>query len=219
MNETNDRDLSSDIVRYNLAIDRHTMKRVGRRGKIREMSHRSRKRLCETMKALRFMSEGHCAVLTLTTTLQCPKQAKKCLKAWIGAMRYRHPDLCGVFNVEFQVSSRNVHYHVVIRLVEPMEIEAIGTECFKVWKRCSPDFVRQAGDCGRVKDWDKLTAYVQKKEEQEECFQKLLPPDLKDGLGSRWWGVFGKKLTRKGAGEVVPFIGPANANEQVAEVA
>ena len=205
-----------EIVRYNLAVQEgRESKPRAKRGKVRDMSARSRRRFIAAGKAIYDMEGSHRVALTLTTTLQCPKQAKKQLKRWIDVMRYRHPGLCGVWSVEIQLESRNIHYHVGLRIADEMQIEQLRTECGKLWKRYNPEFVWQAFYCERVRDWKRFVRYLAKDESHPECYQKFLPPTLPDGLGTNWWGIINSQKIRGNPDRVAPFPATATAEKEL----
>ncbi len=202
-------DVREEIVRYNIALPKHSgFRSVAKRGKVRDMSLRSRRRLIAAAKRVQGIKEGQCLCLTLTTTLQCPKTAKKRLKKWIDAMRYRHPGHCGVFVAEVQLKSWNIHYHVALRLFDGVEIEAITVECWKVWKKYNPELVRNAFYCERVQSWEHMIRYFAKDENHAETYQKALPPTLPDGFSTNWWGMINQRKIRHSPKVAAPIRAP-----------
>jgi hypothetical protein len=214
--ENNTAGVRDEIVKYNIAVQENSDRRPkAKRGKVRDMSAKSRRRFFAAAKAIHEMKGGHCVCLTLTTTLQCPKTAKKQLKKWIDAMRYQHPGLCGIWSVEIQLESRNVHYHVGLRLFDAVEIEDLRRVCGNLWKRYHPDFVKDAFYCERPKSWTHLIRYLAKDDNHPECYQKLLPPTLPDGLGTNWWGGINVEKIRKNLSQTIPFRAKATTEKEL----
>lgn len=195
-----------EIVKYNIAVQEGGKPDArARRGKVKDMSARSRRRFIAAGKAIYEMEGGHCVCLTLTTTLQCPKQAKKQLKKWIDVMRYQHPGICGIWGVEIQLESRYIHYHVGLRMFDGVEIEQLRKECGNLWKCYHPNFVWDAFYCERPRDWKRFIRYLAKDEKHPECYQKSLPPTLPDGLGTNWWGAINVRRIRENLNRAALF--------------
>lgn len=214
--ENNTAGVREEIVRYNIAVPKNSDRKPrAKRGRVKGMSAKSRRRFMRAGKAIHDMKEGHCVCLTLTTTLQCPKTAKKQLKKWIDALRYQHPGLCGIWSVEIQLESRNVHYHVGLRLFDAVEIEDLRRECGNLWKRYHPDFVRMAFYCERPRNWEDFIRYLAKDESNSECHQKSLPPTLPDGLGTNWWGVINAQKIREQLNRAIPFPAKTAAEKEL----
>jgi len=166
----------------------------GKRGKIKNFSRASRRRLLTLTNSLQFTS-GSVKFLTLTFSGHPDhRSAKQALRRFYMRLRRRAPYMAAVWRLEYQRRG-TVHFHLLIWNMPFWAQKALQ----RVWTECTGEN-RSIVDIRAVKSHKHLICYVSKyiaKDDDHTSATSLdvgayLHDDLLD-LPGRFWGVWGKE--------------------------